>query len=60
MIVGLASKTVRVQGPYSPNQSSAATSDVIQVGADYAICDYTLGQAVDVIHQLQRPFLHNS
>ena len=26
---GLASKTVTVQGPYSPNQSSAATSDVI-------------------------------
>lgn len=48
MMVGLIAKTVTVQGPYSANQSSAATTDVVQVGADYAIWDYTLGQAVDV------------
>jgi hypothetical protein len=37
-----------VTGPYSANQSAAGTSDVIQVGADYGVSDYSQNQAVDV------------
>jgi hypothetical protein len=47
-MVGEKNKTVTVQGPYSANQSSAATSDVIGVWADYGVYDYTISQAVDV------------
>lgn len=45
---GEVNKAVTVQGPYSANQSSAATSDVLGVWADYGIYDYTISQAVDV------------
>lgn len=48
MMVGEKNKTVTDQGPYSGNQSSAATTDVISVGADYGIWDYTQNQALDV------------
>jgi len=47
MMVGEKVKTVTDQGPYSGNQSSAATSDVVQVYADYGVWDYTVGQALD-------------
>lgn len=48
MMVGEKIKTVTDQGPYSANQSSAATTDVVSVGADYGVWDYTLNQALDV------------
>ena len=35
-------------GPYAANQSGGSPSDVIQVGADYGIWDYSQNQAVDV------------
>lgn len=46
-MVGEKNKNVTVQGPYSANQSSAATSDVVGVWADYGIHDYTISQPVD-------------
>jgi hypothetical protein len=48
MMVGEKAKTVTDQGPYSANQSGAATSDVVTVGADYGIWDYSINQALDV------------
>ena len=48
MMVGEKNKTVTDQGPYSANQSSAATSDIVSVGADYGVWDITLNQALDV------------
>jgi hypothetical protein len=48
MMVGLKTKTVTDQGYYSANQSSAATTDVVGVWADYSTWDYTAGQALDV------------
>lgn len=45
---GLVNKAVTIQGPYSANQSSAATSDVLGVWADYGIYDYTIAAPVDV------------
>lgn len=47
-MVGEKGKAVTVQGPYTANQSTAATSDVIGVWADYGIHDYTISQPVDV------------
>jgi hypothetical protein len=48
MMVGEKSKTVTDQGPYSANQSAAATTDVVGVWADYSTWDYTVSQALDV------------
>jgi hypothetical protein len=48
MMVGEKNKTVTDQGPYSANQSSAATTDVVSVGADYGVYDYTINQPLDV------------
>jgi hypothetical protein len=48
MMVGLKNKTVTDQGPYSANQSGAATSDVVSIGADYGVWDVTINQALDV------------
>jgi|HubBroStandDraft_2_1064218.scaffolds.fasta_scaffold1207629_2 hypothetical protein len=48
MMVGEKNKTVTDQGPYSANQSGAATTDVVSVGADYGIWDITANQAIDV------------
>lgn len=47
MMVGEKNKTVTVQGPYNAQQSGVSTSDVISVGADYGVWDYTENQAVD-------------
>lgn len=47
MMVGEKIKTVTDQGPYSNLQSSAATTDVVSVGADYGVWDYTINQALD-------------
>lgn len=41
MMVGEKNKTVTDQGPYNAQQSAAATSDVVEVWADYGIHDYT-------------------
>lgn len=47
-MVGLKNKNVTVQGPYNAQQSSAATSDVVGVWADYGHYDYTISAPVDV------------
>jgi len=47
MFVGEKIKTVTDQGPYTALQSAAATSDVVSVGADYGIWDYTQNIALD-------------
>jgi hypothetical protein len=47
MMVGEKIKTVTDQGPYSANQSAAATTDVVSVGADYGVWDYTQNIALD-------------
>lgn len=47
MMVGEKIKTVTDQGPYNNLQSSAATTDVVSVGADYGVWDYTINQALD-------------
>jgi hypothetical protein len=47
MMVGEKNKTVTDQGPYSANQSGASTSDVVSVGADYGVWDYSINQALD-------------
>jgi hypothetical protein len=47
MMVGEKNKTVTDQGPYSANQSSAATTDVVSIGADYGVWDVTANQALD-------------
>lgn len=46
-MVGQKNKTVAIQGPYSANQSST-TTDVIGVGADYGLWNYTASAPVDV------------
>lgn len=48
MMVGEKNKTVTDQGPYNAQQSSAATTDVVSVGADYGVWDYTISAALDV------------
>ena len=47
MMVGEKNKTVTDQGPYNAQQSAAATSDVVSVGADYGIWDYTQNIPLD-------------
>jgi hypothetical protein len=47
MMVGEKNKTVTDQGPYNALQSAAATTDVVSVGADYGIWDYTQNFALD-------------
>jgi hypothetical protein len=47
-MVGEKNKTVTVQGPYNAQQSSAATSDVVGVWADYGVYDYTIAANLDV------------
>lgn len=48
MMVGEKNKTVTNQGgPYNAQQSATATSDVVSVGADYGVWDYTQNQALD-------------
>jgi hypothetical protein len=47
MFVGLKNKTVTDQGPYNAQQAAAATTDVVQVGADYAVWDYTQNIPLD-------------
>lgn len=47
MLVGEKPKTVTVQGPYNAQQSSTATTDVVSVGADYGVYDYTTSQNLD-------------
>lgn len=47
MMVGEKIKTVTDQGPYSANQSAATTTDVVSVGADYGVWDYTQNIALD-------------
>jgi hypothetical protein len=47
MMVGEKNKTVTDQGPYNAQQSAAATSDVVSVGADYGVWDYTQNIALD-------------
>lgn len=48
-MVGEKVKTVTVQGPYNAQQtgSSVATTDVIEVWADYGVHDYTTNTFVD-------------
>lgn len=46
-MVGEKNKNVTVQGPYNAQQSAVATTDVIEVWADYGIHDYTQNQFVD-------------
>jgi len=48
MMVGEKNKTVTDQGPYNAQQSAAGTSDVVSVGADYGVWDYTQNIALDV------------
>ena len=45
---GEKAKTVTVQGPYNAVQTSAVTTDVVGVFADYGIYDYTLAANLDV------------
>lgn len=47
-MTGEKGKAVTVQGPYNAQQSSAATSDVVGVWADYGLYDYTTSQNLDV------------
>jgi hypothetical protein len=49
MMTGEKLKTVTNQGgPYNAQQSGTATSDVVSLGADYGVWDYTQNQALDV------------
>lgn len=47
MMVGEKNKTVTDQGPYNAQQSAASTTDVVSVGADYGVWDYTQNFALD-------------
>ena len=47
MMVGEKAKSVTLQGPYNAQQSGAATGDVVSVGADYGVWDYTVNQSLD-------------
>lgn len=48
VMYGEVAKTVTLSGPYNAQQSAGATTDIIQVGADYGIWDYTQNIALDV------------
>ena len=47
MMVGEKNKTVTDQGPYNGQQSAAATTDVVSVGADYGVWDITQNIPLD-------------
>ena len=47
-LVGEVSKSITVQGPYNAQQSSAATSDIVTVSADYGVYDTTASLNLDV------------